>query len=143
MNRAQKMAWFLVITISVGVITGCAAFTVLYFKIGMPRALAGFAFVGIAGLGGFSPLIFRKDKGKITFDERDKLIKRRAALASFGAFFVFSYAGMILMSFLVGWNGLISVHSVWTIFGVSCIALWAAWAVAILVQYGWRNKNHE
>jgi hypothetical protein len=107
----------------------------------MPKALAGFAFMGIVALAGFSPLIFGKDKGKVVFDERDRLIKRRASLAGFGTFFIFSYGGMVLMSLLVGWNGLISVHSVGTIFGVSAIAMWAAWAVAILVQYGRGGKE--
>ena len=143
MNRTQKIAWFLAITISFGFILSCIAVAILYAKVGMPKALAGFAFMGIVGLAGFSPLIFGKDKGKVVFDERDRLIKRRASLAGFGAFFIFSYGGMILMSLLVGWNGLISVHSVGTIFGVSAIAMWAAWSVAILVQYGWGSKDGE
>ncbi len=141
MNRLQKIAWSLVITISVGFILSCIAVAILYVKVGMPKAVAGLGFMGVAGLGGFSPLIFGKDKSKVVFDERDRLIKRRASLAGFGTFFIFSYGGMLLMSLLVGWNGLISVHSVGTILGVSAIAMWAAWAVAILIQYGWRDKG--
>ena len=143
MKRIQKIAWFLVITTSLGFVLSCIAVAILYVKFGMPKAIAGLGFMGIAGLGGFSPLIFKKDKGKVTFDERDKQIKRRASLAGFGTFFIFSYGGMILMSLLIGWNGLISVHSVGTIFGVSAIAMWAAWAVAILIQYGWRDKGEK
>ena len=83
MNRTQKMAWFLVIAIGTGLVLSALAIGVLYWIVGMPRAWAGIGCMGIAGIGGLAPLFFRRDKGKVTFDERDLLIKRRAALAGF------------------------------------------------------------
>ena len=136
MNRVQKIAWSLVITISTGVIAGCVAFAVLYFKIGMPKAVAGFALIGIAGLGGFSPLIFRKDKGKVTFDERDKLIKRRAALAGFAASYLFVGLACMLPFSILGPKASISVGWLPNIFGGAALSAFFVTSVAILVQYG-------
>ena len=51
MNRAQKIAWLFVITISVAVLLAGGAVGILYFKLGLPKALAGLGFLGIAGWG--------------------------------------------------------------------------------------------
>ena len=48
MNRIQKMAWMTVICVSTGVILSIVAVTILYFKIGFPRATGGLGFMGLA-----------------------------------------------------------------------------------------------
>jgi len=143
MNRAQKIAWSLVVTISTGVIAGCVAFTVLYFKIGMPKAVAGFALIGIAGLGGFSPLIFRKDKGAVTCDERDKLINRRAALAGFGAAYMVVGLTCMIPFFVLGPKANIPVTWLPMIFMGDGLSLFFAHSVAILIQYGRGSKGEQ
>ena len=74
MNRLQKMAWFnlMIIAISLGLCVG--ATTVLALLIGMPAALAGFVFMGFGGIIGISPIIFRKRRKPVTFDERDEAV---------------------------------------------------------------------
>ena len=143
MNRAQKIAWSLVITISAGVVTGCVAFGVLYFKVGMPKALAGFAFIGIAGLGGFSPLIFGKDKGEVTFDERDKLIKRRAALAGFATSYLFVGLACMIPFSILGPKGVIPVKILPAMVIGGLIITTLVQSIVILEEYGWRDKSHE
>jgi hypothetical protein len=143
MNRVQKIAWSLVITISFGFILSCIAVAILYVKLGMPKALAGLGFMGIAGLGGFSPLIFRKDKGKATFDERDKLIKRRAALAGFGTSYLFVGLACMIPFSILGPKASISVTWPPYIFGGAGLSMFFVHSVAILVQYGRGGKNHE
>jgi len=143
MNRAQKIAWSLVIIISVSFILSCIAVAILYVKIGMPKALVGFVLIGIAGLGGFSPLIFRKDKGKVTFDERDKLIKRRAALAGFGTSYLFVGLACMVPFFVLGPNNSISVTWLPMVFGGTGLSHFFAHSVAVLVQYGWGGKENE
>ena len=143
MNRVQKIAWSLVITISVGFILSCIAVAILYVKLGMPRALAGLGFMGIAGLGGFSPLIFRKDKGKVTFDERDKLIKRRAALAGFAMSYLFVGLACMIPFSILGPKASISVTWLPNIFAGAALSAFFVTSVAILVQYGWRNKGER
>ncbi|MHC4150654.1 MAG: hypothetical protein ACYSSP_00970 [Planctomycetota bacterium] len=138
MKRIQKIAWFFVVTITVSIVLTLIAISILYAKYGFPKAIAGFSTMGLVGVAGFSPLIFKKDKGKVIFDERDRIIKRRAALAGFGmSYLVVGLACMIPFSVLgpkasisVSWlpNILFYIHS-----------------LAILVQYGWREKgeSHE
>lgn len=143
MNRAQKIAWSLVITISLGFVVSCIAVAILYVKVGMPKVLAGFGFMGIAGLGGFSPLIFKKDKGEVTFDERDRLIKRNAALAGFGASYLFMGAACMIPFYVLGPKASMSVGWLPYIFGGAAISLFFVHSVAILVQYGRRDKHNE
>jgi len=141
MNRVQKIAWSFVITISFGFILSCIAIAILYFKVGMPKALAGLGFMGIAGLGGFSPLIFRKDKGKVTLDERDRLINRRAALAGFGASYLLVGLACMIPFFILGPKASISViwlPNIWL--GTFMIAFFVH-SVAILIQYGLADKG--
>ncbi|UCC22666.1 MAG: hypothetical protein JSW23_00935 [Planctomycetota bacterium] len=143
MNRAQKIAWCLVIAISMGVIAGCAAFGVLYFTVGMPKAAAGFGFVGIAGLGGFAPLLIKKDKGSVTFDERDRLIKRRAALAAFGTSHLFVGLVCMLPFFILGPEGSISVSWLPEIFIGAALVVFFVHSVAVLIQYWWGGKGEK
>jgi hypothetical protein len=111
MNRIQKMAWWMVIWISAGAILAAIAVAVSYFIIGMPWSIAraGLAFVGIAGFGGLAPLIFKKDKGKVTCDERDLLINNRAAVAGFCAAFLVTGLGCMLPFSMLGPEATISV----------------------------------
>ncbi len=143
MSRAQKIAWSLVIAISFGFVVSCIAVAILYVKVGMPKVLAGFGFMGIAGLGGFSPLIFKKDKGEVTFDERDRLIKRNAALAGFGASYLFMGAACMIPFYVLGPKASMSVGWLPYIFGGAGISLFFVHSVAILVQYGRGSKGEE
>jgi hypothetical protein len=139
----QKIAWWMVIWISVGMVAAAIAVAVLYFKIGMPRAMAGLGFLGIAGFGGLGPLIFGKDKGKITCDERDKLINSRAAVAGFGAAFLVTGIACMLPFSLLGPEATISITWLPMIFGAAALASFFVHAVAILIQYGWKQKGEQ
>ena len=143
MNRAQKMAWLFVITISVAVLLAGGAVGILYVKVGMPKALAGLGFLGIAGFGGLGPLIFRKDKGKVTYDERDGLINSRAALAGFGA--AYMVVGLVCMIpfFVLGPKANISVTWLPMIFMGAGITHFFAHSVAILIGYGRGGKGEK
>jgi hypothetical protein len=143
MNRIQKIAWFFVVTITVSIVLTLIAISILYAKYGFPKAIAGFGTMGLAGVAGFSPLIFKKDKGKVIFDERDRIIKRRAALAGFGmSYLVVGLACMIPFSVL-GPKASISVSWLPNIFGAAAIAMFYIYSIAILVQYGWRGKGEK
>jgi len=143
MNRAQKMALTMVITTLSAFLLSCIAVAILYFKVGMPRALLGFLLMCLSGLAGFSPLIFKKDKGKVIFDERDKLIKRRAALAGFGTSYLLVGLVCMIPFFILGPKASISVIWLPNIFMGAGLSAFFVTSVAILVQYGGRDKNHE
>ncbi len=141
MNRAQKMAWFFVIVISSSLILSGTVITVLYLKVGMPRALAGLAFMGISGFAGLAPLIFRKDKGTVQCDERDILINRIAALAGFGLAYLVVGLTCMIPFFALGPNATISVVWLPAIFGAAGITTFLVHSVAILIQYGRGGKE--
>ena len=136
MNRAQKTAWFILIAISSGVVVSTIAVGVLALNIGMPKAFAGLGFMGIAGIGGLAPLILKKDTAKVTCDERDKLINRRAALASFGLAWVIPFL-------ILGPTASISIIWLPMIFGGAGIVAFFVHSTAILVQHGWRDRENE
>ena len=145
MNRVQKMAWYMVITFLAAVVVSCIAVLVLYFyfKIGMPRAMAGLGFIGLAGFGGLVPLIFKKDPGKVTEDERDEIIHLKVSRAAFGVFFIaMSLLSFIAVPLLRGGNGSISVKELGCLFAIATIPFWPAWAIMVLMLYG-KDKSDE
>ncbi|MDH4238163.1 MAG: hypothetical protein OEW48_01235 [Phycisphaerae bacterium] len=143
MNREQKIALLMIIAISAGVVAGCVVFGILYFIVGIPGSLAGFAFIGIGGLGGLGSLIFKKDKGKITFDERDKLIKEKAKLAGFTASFLFAGLGCMIPFFILGPKASISVIWLPNIWCGTFLTAFFVHSVAIMVQYGRTGKGEK
>ena len=145
MNRIQKMAWWIVIWISAGVILAVTAIAVLHFVIGMPwaTAKAGLGFLGIAGFGGLGPLIFSKDKGKATCDERDVLINRRAAIGAFGTAYLVTGLACMLPFFVLGPKANIPVTWLPMIFMAAGLITFFVHSVAILVQYGRGQKGEE
>jgi len=141
MNRMQKIAWLFVVMVSLGVVFSIAATGLLYVKVGVPRAWAGLAFLAVAGLGGFGPLIFKKDKGPVTCDERDRVINRRAALAAFTTAYLFIGLACMLPFFVLGPDGSMSVTWLPMIFMGAGLITFFVHSVAILVQYGRGGRN--
>jgi hypothetical protein len=139
----QKMAWLFVIITVLAVVASAVAVVWLYAEFGMPKAVAGLTFMGIAGLGGLGPLIFKKDSGKVTCDERDRLINRRAALAGFGMAYMFVGAVCMAPFFVLGPDGSISVTWLPMIFMGAGICTFFAHSVAILLQYGRGSKGEK
>lgn len=157
MNRAQKVAWSYLITVSIGFILSIIAVGIFYLIFGMPEALCGFVFIvigvlggfvlmGIGGLGAFSQLIFKKGRGKVRFDERDRLFYMRAWFLGYCASYLFFVIVCMTTWFIYGPKGTISVNVLpLTVMG-GFMTLVLAHSVAILAQYGWRDKkekNHE
>ena len=144
MNRAQKAAWLMVISISTAVVLAAIAVAILYYIFGMPKvAAAGLGFLGIAGVGGLGPLIFKKDKGPVTCDERDRLINSRAALASFSASYMVVGLTCMVPFFVLGPKSSVSITWLPFIFGAAGLTGFFVHSVAILVQYGWSDKGEK
>jgi hypothetical protein len=143
MNRAQKVAWSYLILISIGLLTSVAAIVALYPKLGMPGALRGFGCIGLGGLGALSPLLFKKERREVRFDERDRLFHQRAWFAGYCASYLFFVVVGMATWFMYGPNGTISVNVLpLTVIG-GLMALTLAHSVAILEQYGWKNTREE
>ena len=96
MNRWQKIAVFNILVIFFSLSFTVGAVTAIGITIGFPTAYAGMGFLGFLGLLGLQPVLFRKDKSKVSYDERDALIGRKAVILGFTAsylFFVFACMG--------------------------------------------------
>ncbi len=143
MNRAQKIAWFSLIMVTLAFGLSLIAVGVLHFSYGLPmrRAAGGFGFTGIMGFSGLAPLLFKKDTGKVKLDERDLLIKNKAMLAAYFSFWpVFVIAAMA--PFLVyGPDGMVSVKYLCSmVFGGMFIVI-LVHSLVTLQEYGWWEKG--
>jgi len=145
MNRAQKMAQFSLIVILIALTLCVIAVGVLYFVVGLPmrQALSGFAFIAICGLTGLSPLLYKKERGKVSFDERDLLIHRKASLAAYSIFwFLFVLAAMVPF-FVLGPKGTISVKYLPAMVFGGMVTVMLVQSIVTLEEYGWRSKSDE
>lgn len=146
MNRAQKVAWFNLTVTGTTLILSAIAVGILAAIVGMPGALGGLGTLGLSGALGLSPLIFRKKKGqaKVTFDERDALIWRKAVLAGFVASYLFFVCVCMITWFIVGFDGSVPVNMLPMMIYGGLFALMLVQSIVILIQYGrGEEKNHE
>ena len=143
MNRMQKIAWLTVVCTGVGFLLSTVVVTIMAIKVGFPRALAGFAFLALAGFGGIGSLIFKKDSGSVQMDERDRAIQLHAAKAGFGASYV--VFGCLAMGIWIyqGPDKLINVNTLPQIWMAAFITAFFVQALTTLILYGKDNKLSE
>ena len=143
MNRLQKIAWAFVIIIPLAVGLAAISTTLLYLKYGFPRATAGLGFLGLAGLAGAAPAIFRKDNEMATPDERDQMISKNAAMTGFASAYGIVGFGCMLPFYILGHKAVIEVSWLPMIFMAAGLTHFFAYSLAILIQYGRANKGVE
>ena len=145
MNRSQKWAWLIVvltlswlalnIVVSLALYPICdepvmftvASFVVIYNFIIMPSLT----------------ILFRETKGKVKFDERDKLIQKNALLTGALAAGLFFGLACLIPLFILNPNTRISIWWLAFISGGAGLTYFFTMAISILVQYGWKEKNNE
>jgi hypothetical protein len=147
MNRAQKAAWFTLVVLALAFGLSLATFCLGYFILGRPakQAAAGFGFMGIMGLAGLIPILFRKDRAKVQCDERDLMIHRNAVVAAYATFWLLFVAAAMVPWFITGPDGTITVNYLpWMVFGGMFVVMLVQ-AIVTLQQYGWtsRETNYE
>ncbi len=143
MNRAQKMAWLTVVCTGIGMFLSIIDVTILYFKIGFPRAQAGLAFMAAVGFAGLGSFIFKKEPGPVQADERDRMIQLHSTRAGFTAsYLVFGLLAMGIWCFQ-GPNQLINVNVLPQIWMAAFITAFFVQALCTLILYGKDNKMPE
>jgi len=143
MNRWQKIAWYQLIVTGVALFISIIAVGILYRFVGMPRALGGCGFIGFVGFCGLSPLLFRKKKGKVDFDERDKQIQLRASFAGYLSTYLFIVAACMIPWWIIGYKGSITVNALpWLVFGQMIILIFVQ-SITTLIQYGRGGKGEK
>ena len=143
MNRAQKIAWLIIITITTSVSLTGISVGILYIKYGFPIAAAGMGFLGITGICGLAPVVFKKDQGAVAFDERDILINRKAVNIGFVTGFLIVGLSCMLPFFILGPRHTISVIWLPMIFMTAGLSSIYIHSLAILIQYGRGEIENE
>jgi hypothetical protein len=141
----QKIAWFNLIVVSLALGLSVIAFGIAHFIFGLPagRAAGGFGLIGIMGLSGLSPVLFRKDKGKVQYDERDIAIQRKAVGTAYALFWVLFVAAAMIPWFVIGPNGTITTNYLpWMVFGGMFVVMLLQ-SIVTLNEYGWKGKDNE
>ncbi|MFC1762737.1 hypothetical protein ACFL6U_11755 [Planctomycetota bacterium] len=147
MNKVQEESWIGVILMPVCVLVcGALAIGLAFFEaLPLPLLLIQFAvFLAFSGyvwlIPSFSKRIFRK-KGTVSFDERDRLIVSRAALAAYIVLWLYFVIVCVSAWWIVGPRGSISVNVLpFTLVGGSALFVFVHY-LAILIQYGWPRKG--
>jgi hypothetical protein len=137
MPPLYKEAVFWLILLAVTTALTAIAYVVLMPLIGPIRAQAAFGFFGLLGLGGFSPLFYRKRGRTVVLDERDEQIAKTALVAGYSVFWLFFVsANMGVWSVVYfGGHSTISVHVLPDIVFGGFVIFITTRAVAIVVQY--------
>ena len=143
MNRARKIALYNLIVIMASLTITGAAVGILAIVLGMPKALGGLGFLGILGLIGLPPILFFKKQGQLGFDERDLLIYNRASLVAYSLFWVFFTAACMVPWLVLERGARIPVVVLPCMLAGGFVIVQLIQSIAILIQYGWRDKGEK
>jgi hypothetical protein len=146
MNKTQKVAWFN----AIGILLVLSWVLYLTIQIGVKHRLPeriwiliwGPALILVTIVGIF---FIRRKQSPIEpdSDERDKLIQHRAVLAAFVSVWIVLGAECIIPKFFVGSNGSLPIWLI-PIINVSVFYIvFLVYSIAVLIQYGWRNKDGQ
>lgn len=141
MNRWQKIAVFNILVIFFSLSLAVGAVTAIGITKGFPKAYAGLGFLGLCGLLGLQPLLFRKDKAKVSFDERDLLIGKKAALIGFTASYLFFVFACMTCWWYARADGMINVRVLPLIVVGGYIASELFRSVSLLILYARGGKD--
>lgn len=130
MNIELKTAWFTVSVIALTLV--CCL--ILGAIVGFPPAFGALGLLGVLGL---TPLLFRRKSESIDCDERDAAISRKATLVGgICSYLSVVLGGMMvwLIQYLKG-ELVISIHWMPALVGVAALVLYTARSVFIISQY--------
>ena len=148
MNETKVGSWFyFFIGLACFLIPGGVAVFIAYDR-GISFAPV-FMFTGIViwfGLFWLFPFIekkFHKGQNKVTFDERDQLIHKKAVMAAYVVLWLYFVAVCVIAWCIVGPHGSISVNVLpLTLLG-GLVIFTLVQGVASLIQYGRGGKDNE
>jgi hypothetical protein len=138
MSVQEKQAWFMLAVVGLtGLVYGA-----LVLAAGFHTWTLGT--LGLLGFTGLAPMIGMRDRGRgeIVYDERDRLIQRRAGNAAFGILWLVFVAGMMAPFFLKGPDATITVPVAGLALAVcgATVLVFTVQSVAVVIQY--RTGRH-
>ncbi len=151
MNKTQKGALFSLSNFLLLIIFSVHSTKIvrdLFSPEGYPNALKvllfwAFLIFGFMVLSAF--LLYRRKQSstEVESDERDDLIKKRAALICFISVWFLLITSYAILWHIVGLDGSIPLCILPLIYLGVFLAAMLVYNVAVLVQYGWGDKNGE
>jgi hypothetical protein len=144
MNRWQKEARFTLAVMGLALALSLTAVGVLRFVFDFKwhSAMAGFAFMALMSLG-VDPSMFRIKSKKPPLDERDLLIKRKAMVAAYWGFWPIFVLMAMVPCFVYGLDGKVPAIYLFLMVFFGMFVVRTLYSIAILNEYGWRNKENE
>jgi hypothetical protein len=143
MNREQKRAWAIALSMSLAAVLCITALALRHVGLHLPTILLFVPAAVVQGTGVVVCFRIKPDKGAVTSDERDKQIEKNAYLAGFGAVYLFVIVASFAPIGILGEKA--SIPVTWLPFLLVGAGLCQAYAmcVAILVQYGRGGKDEQ
>jgi len=143
MNREQKRAWALVLSMSLAAVLCLTSLALRHAGLHLPALLLFVPAAVVQGAGVLVCLRIKPDPGAVTSDERDKQIEKNANLAGFGAVYFF----VIVVSFapIVILGEKASIPVTWfpgLLVGAGLCQAYAM-SIATLIQYGRGVRNEQ
>lgn len=138
MNRAQKIAAFNLIVMLLAL-----AIVLLSGFMKLPHLVGAIELIFVSGLIFASPLLFRRKLGRVSFDERDAIINKRATTTAYTVFWIAFIFICLIPMLALGPRKSIPVSVLPFILFCGAIIVRIVWSVTIIVQYGRGNKNAE
>ncbi|MBP7053092.1 MAG: hypothetical protein KBE65_18965 [Phycisphaerae bacterium] len=141
MNREQKRALAIVISMSLAAILCVAALTSRHLGLGTLGTALFIAAAVVQGTGVLLCLRVKADTGAVASDERDKQIEKNAHMAGFGAVYLFVIVASFAPIAIFGEKG--SLPVTWCpalLIGAGFCQAYAM-SVATLIQYGRAGKG--
>ena len=147
MNRSQEHAlvWLFLMPLSAAIGGGLLIGLIYVEGPSLRRTLIFALFAVWTGLFWLWILLQQKmrRKNKVTFDERDEIIHKKAALAGYVGVWLYFVTACVIPWWLVGPKGTVSANILPIILIGGIIAFSVVQSLAILIQYGRSEKNGE
>ncbi len=143
MSKLQKSAWINLIAVSICVIVGGAGFSLLVFLNAKGIYLIFIFFIvgSLTGLGIY--MFYPKKCPEAGFDEREKMIYKRAFQLAACALTLFLACVCIIPFFVLGGQNVIKVYYLPSIFLSTLFAAQLVHSTAILIQCSLEEENGQ
>jgi hypothetical protein len=143
MNREQKRALAILVSMTLAILLAVAAVTTMTFYARWLSIPLVFAVAAVACAGGVVFFRLRPDRSAVAFDERDQEIQKNANLTSF----VIAYLFLILASFapiyIFGEEATIPITWLPAMFVGAGLCHAYAFFVSLLIQYGHGDREDK
>ncbi len=136
MNREQKRAWAIVLSMSAAAVLYVAALVLRHVGLHLPTIVLLVAAAVVQGTGVLVCLRIKPDQGTVTSDERDKQIEKNAYLAGFGAVYLFVIVASFAPIAVLGEKASIPVTWLPGLLVGAGLCQAYAMSLATLIQYG-------